>query len=64
MKLSDLSENRQEILSLYSKKEEEVIEDIHILREWLSKQPHLPSETIQGKSIMIFRNYADFYFYY
>ncbi|XP_044749341.1 uncharacterized protein LOC123310046 [Coccinella septempunctata] len=49
MKLSDFSERRLEVFALYDKKESDVLEDIRILREWMSKLPHLPNDMIQDE---------------
>ncbi|XP_044749342.1 uncharacterized protein LOC123310047 isoform X1 [Coccinella septempunctata] len=53
MKLSDFSERRLEVFALYDKKESDVLEDIRILREWMSKLPHLPNDMIQDEFLEI-----------
>lgn len=48
MKLTDLSERRIELFTLHGKTENDVKDDLRILREWMSKLPHLPSDKIEG----------------
>lgn len=49
MKLEDFSTDRNEIFSLYNKKEIDIKNDLILLREWMKKLPYLPSEALSGK---------------
>lgn len=45
-----LKVNRKGVLKIFNKTEENIQEDLEILREWLKQQPHLPY--IDGEKLL------------
>ncbi|KAK9873317.1 hypothetical protein WA026_021808 [Henosepilachna vigintioctopunctata] len=48
-----LSEKRSDVFAVYGKSEEDVKEYVLILREWMKKQPHIPSEHLSDELLEI-----------
>ncbi|KAK9873312.1 hypothetical protein WA026_021803 [Henosepilachna vigintioctopunctata] len=53
MDITYLSENRTAVLAFCQKSEQDMKENVLILREWMKKQPHIPSELLSDDLLEI-----------
>ncbi|KAK9873304.1 hypothetical protein WA026_021796 [Henosepilachna vigintioctopunctata] len=53
MELDDLKSSRNDIIDLHGKTPKSLQSDVEILREWMKKQPHIPTDQLQDEFLEI-----------